>query len=139
MQTLSFAIDKNSKIKFYHQLYDKFVESITSGILKPGTKLPSVRDLSKELDISRNTVTKAYSLLGQDKFIYSRNKSGFYVADASSSPGTDLNEAAEDSKENSTVPTVESILRQRKNSILQEIPQQIENVSQEKSSVIPDI
>ena len=138
MQTLSFAIDKNSKIKFYHQLYDKFVESITSGILKPGTKLPSVRDLSKELDISRNTVTKAYSLLGQDKFIYSRNKSGFYVADASSSPGTDLNEAAEDSKENSTVPTVESILRQRKNSILQEIPQQIENVSQEKPSVIPD-
>lgn len=79
MKSVNFDLDQSSKIKLYFQLYTKLSEQILSGEIPAGTKLPSVRTLSTQLNISRNTVTKALEDLQNDGFIVSKNKSGFYA------------------------------------------------------------
>jgi GntR family transcriptional regulator len=44
----------------YTQVVNQVREQIASGSLKPGDKLPSVRELARFLDINFNTVQKAY-------------------------------------------------------------------------------
>ena len=75
---LNISLDKKSKIKLYRQLFDAIVELIKTKELKENTKLPSVRTVSKELDIGKNTVTKAYLELEKAEYIYSVEKSGYF-------------------------------------------------------------
>lgn len=56
------------------------LDSIRSGKLAEGTKLPSTRQLSKDLGVSRNTILAVFERLMLDGFIESRDRSGFVVA-----------------------------------------------------------
>ena len=47
----------------YIQIVDGFRTQITSGVLCPGEKLPSVRELATELSINPNTIQRAYRQL----------------------------------------------------------------------------
>ena len=78
-----FNIDLQSRIPIYEQLYKKVVELILRGELKPGDKLPSVRELAKSLGVNPNTVSKAFQLLERDKMIYSLAGRGSFVSDVS--------------------------------------------------------
>ena len=68
---------KNSFL--YVSLYSSFVDDIKKGILLPGTKLPSIRSLSQQKGISRNTVAAAYNQLLAEGYIQSRERSGYIV------------------------------------------------------------
>ncbi len=104
-------LDKTSKVKLYHQLYLFFVNAIKNKELPEETKLPSIRTLSEDYNISRNTVTKAYSELEANGYIYSLSKSGFFVKNPSSTePSLHYKEKSEDEG----IPTVESIIKERK-------------------------
>jgi DNA-binding transcriptional MocR family regulator len=48
--------------------------------LAPGSKLPSIRDLAKTLNVSRFTVVEAYDRLVAMGYLQSRRGAGFYVA-----------------------------------------------------------
>ena len=48
--------------------------------LAPGSKLPSIRDLAKTLNVSRFTVVEAYDRLVAMGYLQSRPGAGFYVA-----------------------------------------------------------
>ncbi|ADD42985.1 PLP-dependent aminotransferase family protein [Stackebrandtia nassauensis] len=61
-------------------------EAIRSGRVPPGTRLPSSRDLARQLDVARGTVTAAYRQLTAEGYVSTRPGSGTYVA-ASSGPG----------------------------------------------------
>ncbi len=76
-----FTIDEKSNISLYTQLYSQIRTKILKGDIKPGTKLPSSRKLSTELQISRNTVQTAYEQLFAEGFLLSRPRSGYYVED----------------------------------------------------------
>ncbi len=52
---------------------------ITSGVLRPGERLPSVRQACKAHTISQATVTQAYYLLESQGLIEARPKSGYFV------------------------------------------------------------
>lgn len=56
-------VDKASNQPLYEQLTQQFIDAIVTSELSPGTKLPSVRRLSKDLEISLHTVNKAYAKL----------------------------------------------------------------------------
>ena len=58
-----FTIHFNNDSFLYEQLYEYIVEKIYDKTLKPGSKLPSKKKLSKHLNISENTVDKAYAQL----------------------------------------------------------------------------
>lgn len=79
MSDFKIAIDKSSEQKLYEQLYTQFAAAIENGDLAPGEKLPSIRTLSDDCDVGRNTVTKAYAKLEEAGYIGSQEKSGFYV------------------------------------------------------------
>lgn len=104
-------LDKTSKVKLYYQLYLFFVNAIKNKELPEETKLPSIRTLSEDYNISRNTVTKAYSELEANGYIYSLSKSGFFVKNPSS---TEPSLHSKEKSEDEGIPTVESIIKERK-------------------------
>lgn len=66
----------------YEQVRDSYQQQILAGILSPGDKLPSVRELSSELAINPNTIQRAYHELEQGGYIYSVRGKGSFVANA---------------------------------------------------------
>jgi DNA-binding transcriptional MocR family regulator len=67
------------KVTRYEQVADKILNLIEHGVLKEGEKIPSMRQLSKELGVSVNTVKEAYWTLEKQNHIEAVPQSGFYV------------------------------------------------------------
>ena len=72
--------DKNVKKPLYQQIYLSVRKAIENGSLKVGSKLPSIRKLSADMDISKTTVTTAYEQLCVEGYIINKPQSGYYVA-----------------------------------------------------------
>lgn len=72
-------IDRNLKTPLYIQLYENIKSDIENNKLKSGDKLPSIRSLSKNLDVNNITIVNAYKLLEQEEYVYSIRGSGTYV------------------------------------------------------------
>jgi GntR family transcriptional regulator len=64
----------------YLQVVDGVKTAVAKGILDPGDKLPSVRELSMELTLNHNTVTKAYQELERDGVIEVLRGRGTFIA-----------------------------------------------------------
>jgi GntR family transcriptional regulator / MocR family aminotransferase len=75
-----FILNNNDPIPLYKQLYNQIREHILSGKLPADSKLSSVRDMAVELSASRNTVEGAYQELYAEGYIYSKPRSGYFVA-----------------------------------------------------------
>ncbi|PKM50820.1 MAG: GntR family transcriptional regulator [Firmicutes bacterium HGW-Firmicutes-7] len=75
------AVDRKSKTTLIKQLYQAIKDQILTGILKPHEKLPSTRQLGKELGLSRNVIIEAYDQLIAEGYIEAIEGSGTYVAD----------------------------------------------------------
>ena len=75
-----FILDYNEPAPIYKQLYNQIREQVLSGKMPAHAKLPSVRDLAAELLISRNTVEGAYQELYAEGYIYSQQRSGYFVS-----------------------------------------------------------
>jgi DNA-binding transcriptional MocR family regulator len=63
----------------YEQLIAEISQLVAIGTLRPGDRLPSVRQMSGQRSVSIPTVLKAYSVLEARRIIGARPKSGFYV------------------------------------------------------------
>lgn len=63
----------------YQELADRLASLIRGGTFKAGDRLPSVRQASREHEVSISTVMEAYRLLESRGVIQARPKSGFYV------------------------------------------------------------
>ncbi len=74
-----FNIDQRSSTPIYQQLVQKVKEAILRGVLQPGDKLPSVRDLSSRLTINPNTIQKSYQELERQKVIETLRGKGTFV------------------------------------------------------------
>lgn len=73
-----FFLEHNDK-SLYIRLYDAIVKEIEGGIIEKGFRMPSVRQLSKTMNLSRNTVESAYAQLMAEGYVYSIPKKGCYV------------------------------------------------------------
>lgn len=76
-----FDIDLQSRTPIYEQLYKRIVELTVKKQLRPGDKLPSVRELAKALGVNPNTVSKAFQNLERDGMIYSLPGRGSFISD----------------------------------------------------------
>jgi GntR family transcriptional regulator len=65
----------------YKQVTDQIKDAIAGGTLKPEEKLPSIREMTKELGISEITIKRAYSDLEHEGYIFARSGLGSFVAD----------------------------------------------------------
>ena len=80
---ISPVFDKESDKPLYMQLYEYIKNEITSGLLKPDSKLPSIREASSTLKLSKTTVENAYSQLVAEGYIENYPKRGYFVCDLS--------------------------------------------------------
>ena len=67
------------KDKKYYSLYTKIKKDIVSGEYLPGQKLPSKRNIADKLGYSLITVERAYSMLEEEGYIYTKERSGYFV------------------------------------------------------------
>jgi len=74
-------IDRSSDIPLNRQVYQQIREKILNGHLQAGEKLPSTRELSAELQVSRNVILDTYDQLLAEGFLLARRGSGTFVAE----------------------------------------------------------
>ena len=74
-----FNIDVNLHTPIYKQLLSEFERLIEAGELRVGECLPSMNELSAQLNISKETVKKVYSILRERGIIESIHGKGFFV------------------------------------------------------------
>jgi DNA-binding transcriptional MocR family regulator len=65
--------------KLYEQVANQVAGLIEQGILRLGERIPSVRNLHRQLGVSLSTVLQAYLLLEDQGLIEARPRSGYYV------------------------------------------------------------
>jgi len=70
---------QTAEIPLYRTVADRIAALIESGTYKPGERLPSIRDLSRQMRVSINTVKSAYDLLEVGRVVTPRPQSGYYV------------------------------------------------------------
>jgi DNA-binding transcriptional MocR family regulator len=63
----------------YEQIAAEVIHLIKSGTLRSGDRIPSVREMSRQKQVSISTVLQAYYLLEAQGFIETRQRSGMYV------------------------------------------------------------
>jgi DNA-binding transcriptional MocR family regulator len=73
-------------MKLYKQLADDLSLLIRQGTLRPGDRVPSVRETSRERGMSPATVIHAYELLEGQGLIETRPRSGYYVGNHWNTP-----------------------------------------------------
>lgn len=74
-----FAIDSRDKRPIYKQIIDRIVLLVSTEVLLPGDKLPSIRSLAESLGVNPNTVSRAYTELEYKNIIETVPKQGSYV------------------------------------------------------------
>ena len=78
-------LDYRDARPIYTQIFDGIREQILSGILRPGDKLPSVRELATQLTINPNTIQRAYRELELQGWIASVPGKGSFVCELTGS------------------------------------------------------
>ena len=73
-------IDPHSSEPVFAQLVFQVKRAVALGELVDGDRLPSVRELARELSINPNTVVRAYDALERDGVIVRRQGAGCFVS-----------------------------------------------------------
>jgi GntR family transcriptional regulator/MocR family aminotransferase len=74
------AIDRNAATPLHKQIYDGYRTAILGGDLSPGQQIPSSRDLTSALSVSRFPVLNAYAQLLAEGYLETRAGAGTFVS-----------------------------------------------------------
>jgi GntR family transcriptional regulator len=78
---LLIQIDTRSGVPAYRQIMDQIKYYVASGVLKPETQVPSIRQLAVELALNPTTIVKAYTELEHEGVIAVRHGKGAFIAE----------------------------------------------------------
>lgn len=78
---IDIKINKESGVPLYLQVKKQIMDLIKGGALKVGNKMPTERELSEKLKVSRNTISTAYNDLEQEGVLKSYQGRGTFVAE----------------------------------------------------------
>lgn len=73
------SVDVHSRAAVYVQIESHIQSAISSGRLKPGDQLPSMKELAEMLGVNPNTVAKSYRDLEVMGLLYTRRGMGVFV------------------------------------------------------------
>jgi DNA-binding transcriptional regulator YhcF (GntR family) len=73
------TIDHDSAVPPFEQLRTQVAAMVVTGELEPGEKLPTVRQLARDLGLAANTVARAYRELEADQLISTQGRRGTFV------------------------------------------------------------
>ena len=72
-------IEKGSAVPISRQIADKIATLCASGTLRAGERVPSVRELARELAVNQNTVLRVYERLCGEGLLEMRHGQGTFV------------------------------------------------------------
>ena len=104
MAPILFSIQSGDDRPIYRQIIEQVKSAIASGRLRPGDKLPTHRDMARDLVVAPLTVKKAYDILEGEGFISQEQGRGSFVGDVPRS--------ARDNAQGSLHERVEALVRQ---------------------------
>lgn len=73
-------LQRDDTLSLQIQIRSRILHLVETGLLPPNAKMPSTRKLSRDLSISRNTVSLAYQHLIGDGHLYTKDRSGVFVS-----------------------------------------------------------
>ena len=74
-------LDRSRPATLAIQIVEQLRDAILQGRISPGARMPSSRKLADQLDVSRNTVVRAYEALAIESYVDSRPASGIFATD----------------------------------------------------------
>jgi GntR family transcriptional regulator len=83
---IEFVLDGRSRVATYMQLVVQVKQALRVGILRPGDRLPRVREVAQTLAINPNTVLKAYRELELEGLAEGRPGVGTFVVETLTVP-----------------------------------------------------
>jgi DNA-binding transcriptional MocR family regulator len=84
--------DNAEKVPLYEEIAARVGGLIEKGTYRPGERIPSIRDLSRQMQVSVNTIMEAYAQLENLGMVEARPQSGYYVRSRVLEPGGDVPE-----------------------------------------------
>ena len=75
------ATESYAHLAYYERLVLQIKARVVQGIMQPGDKLPSVREMAKQEQLNPNTVAKAYKQLEADRVIFVEPGRGSFIAE----------------------------------------------------------
>jgi len=79
MVGLRFRLPESTPLSLRDQICDVIGQAIADGSVGPGQALPSCRELSQQMEVSRSTVFQAYARLIDMGLVRARDRSGYVV------------------------------------------------------------
>ncbi|MDT0393917.1 MULTISPECIES: PLP-dependent aminotransferase family protein [Streptomyces] len=76
---IALTVDRDSRLPLALQIRDSLRALIENGTLKPGTRIPSTRQLAADMRVSRSVVVEAYDQLAAEGYLAGRRGSGTSV------------------------------------------------------------
>ena len=80
----------------YEQVRRAIVDAVASGVLGPGARLPTVRELAGSLALAANTVARAYRELETAGVVVTQGRRGTFVSDPPGDATAEARAAAAD-------------------------------------------
>jgi DNA-binding transcriptional regulator YhcF (GntR family) len=72
-------VEPQSPVPPYEQIRSQIATMASSGVIKEGTRLPSIRQLASDLGLAGGTVARAYRELEREGIITTRGRHGTFV------------------------------------------------------------
>ncbi len=72
------------KRSIYRQIADYIYTQILAGTWTDGSRIPSIRDMSIQMEVNPNTMTRAYGLLQDEGIIYNQRGIGYFTSENAS-------------------------------------------------------
>jgi GntR family transcriptional regulator len=82
--TMNITIDTKDGVPIYRQIANQIRYMVASGILQSGEEISPVRTLALALNVTPNTVVKAYDELNAAGVIFKRRGAGTYISEEQS-------------------------------------------------------
>ncbi len=84
------TLSSSSGVPYYRQMVNQVMYGVANGMLRPGERLPTVRQLAVDLQVNLNTVSKAYGELELRGVVNTQQGTGTFVSE--DGPGVDPKE-----------------------------------------------
>ena len=91
-----FRLDSSTGVPFYRQIIDQVLLAVGDGRLKPGTQLPTVRQLAVDLAVNLNTVAKAYREMEIRGIVQTQQGTGTFIAARTGAKSREKRKALQD-------------------------------------------
>jgi len=82
MKIKNLEFELNQDLAIYLQIYQRYKNAIRTGLLVSGDRIPSIRSLASELNLSHGTIEQSYQMLISEGYFDARGPAGTFISNS---------------------------------------------------------